>query len=320
VAIDEIESDADNRRAKAVIELARIAASGDKMRRGGADHVGVEFELRNSFMFSSINPPPLAPQDRSRLAMLNLRPHNAATMFGVPDGVETFGPQLLRQLLGAWSRFPATLKAYDQALRPYGFDSRAVDTYGTLLAIANLMLGDEALEAAGVPIGDLSMVGRMISEATAAERAERQENWVMCLEHLLASTIDNWKTGEKPSVGSVLSWLELGETVSSDQGDPLSADGEHRARRQLAAAGLGFRRTTDADGRTRVLLAVPSSGPALSKIFAGTVWGAGVWASALKQAPPEVVVERGYFVKIDRLSARCLMVDLAAYDRATGGR
>ena len=44
------------------------------MHRGGQDHTAHEFTLASCFQFSSISIPPLEPQDRRRLGILELRP------------------------------------------------------------------------------------------------------------------------------------------------------------------------------------------------------------------------------------------------------
>jgi hypothetical protein len=65
VMIDEAEAGADNRKITEVVELARVASSGDKMHRGGQDHQAHEFTLQSPFWFSSINIPPLEGSDRA---------------------------------------------------------------------------------------------------------------------------------------------------------------------------------------------------------------------------------------------------------------
>ncbi len=72
MAIDELEASAVSRKASEIVDLARVASSGGTISRGGADHEGVQFTLRNAFLFSAINPPPMEPADRSRMAILNL--------------------------------------------------------------------------------------------------------------------------------------------------------------------------------------------------------------------------------------------------------
>jgi hypothetical protein len=146
VAIDELEADDDNRRAKQVIELARLAASGAVTYRGGADHQGREFTIRSAFLFSSILVPPLSGQDRSRLAILELQElgRNAA-----PPRLDARKLRMLGQLLRArwlqqWRRWPETLEAWRAALTEAGHGGRGADQYGTLLAAADLALHDDA--------------------------------------------------------------------------------------------------------------------------------------------------------------------------------
>jgi len=57
IFLDEFEAKADNRKNISILELARIAASGDDILRGGADHRGAKFQMRSCFLFSAINPP-----------------------------------------------------------------------------------------------------------------------------------------------------------------------------------------------------------------------------------------------------------------------
>lgn len=321
VSVDELEADEDNRRGKKVIELARIAASGGMMLRGGAEHEGVQFEARNTFVFSAINPPPLGPQDRSRMAIVNLGKLDPSRISGAElIGVDVYGRMILRQLMDRWDDLDRTLTNWKAALRDAGLDSRGQDTYGTLLALANLMLGDAAMEEAGLPIDDARRLGTMIAEATAQERAEQMENWRRCLDHLLGSTIDAWKGGEKPTVGGVLERFEASAQPEAAWDTPLN-----EARQKLAAAGLGL---VILDPETmqvvkgengRPALAIPHSSPQLAKLFAGTIWAAGVWTGALKQAPVEIILRGPQVkpVKINRVASRCVLVDLHAFDEAT---
>lgn len=319
VAVDELEADADNRRVIAVIKLARLAASGAMMFRGGSEHEGVEFRACNAFAFSSINPPPLAPQDKSRMAILNLGRLDQARIRGreIVVDADCDGRMILRSLMDRWDQWPTVLRGVKESLFEAGLDSRQQDTYGTLLAVARLLLGDQAFDEA-TAIGESSTLGAMLAEATQVERAEQTENWRAALEHLLGATIDAWKGGEKPTIGSVLERLEL----DGLHYDTASSTPIEEARARLAAAGLGVKDRGDVcEGYG---LAIPSKGPALAKIFAGTPWGSGVWMNALKQAPADVVL-RGQALgskavtKINRMAERCVIVDLEAYDRHVSG-
>jgi hypothetical protein len=63
IALDEAESDEDNRSINKLVKLARDAASGSEAMRGGSDHNASRFTVRSPFMFGSILIPPLLPQD-----------------------------------------------------------------------------------------------------------------------------------------------------------------------------------------------------------------------------------------------------------------
>lgn len=315
VAVDEFEASEDNRRAKELIEIARVSFSGGRMFRGGQDHNGVEFTLRSAFFMSGINLPPMKPQDRSRFAILNLGKIDADRIGDPPViNAEKDGRMILRALMDAWPRFDETLDFWAQTLREAGLDGRgARDVFGTLFTVAQLLLGKETLAEAGLPIDQPQYLAHLLGEATAAERSEQVDNWQGCLERILASPIDAWKSGDKLTVGGVIAELEAGKDLEIKW-----------ARERLAAAGLGLKdRTALKDARgdpyaaQGYVLCVPAKGPLLMKLMADTVWREGGWHGALKQAPHQVVIRHlgnGQNVKINRVNERCLLVDLGAYD------
>lgn len=306
VAVDEMEASADNRRVEAIIELARLASSGARHWRGGADHKGVEFQARSAFFMTGIIPPPMRPQDRSRFALLDL---DQLADVGEPPRIEPdAGRMILRGLMDAWPEFDHMLGDWRVNLKQAGLDGRQQDTWGTLFAIAELMLGAEIMEDAGLPVTDAARVGEAVAAATRTDRAAQQPNWRTCLEHVLGSTIDAWKSGEKPTVGAVLD--EIDETDLKF------------IRNRLAAAGLGLveeRPEGGAHGERRYLLAVPRSSPSLGRLYQGSRWQDGGWWSSLRQGVHDGAVRDGYrVVKINRVAAHCLLVDLARYDEIAG--
>ncbi len=71
-------------------------------------------------------------------------------------------------------------------------------------------------------------------------------------------------------------------------------------------------------------LAVPYKRlPALSKIFQDTKWHGGVWSSALKQGPKDIVVRdlepKYHTLRIAGLPTKCLLIDMQAFDAIAGG-
>lgn len=309
VAVDELEASASNSKVQAVVELARLSSSGDMLWRGGQNHDGTEFRAFSTFFFSSINPPPMSSAEKSRMGMVNLGKLDRGRIGKRPVITEEIGRQLLRQLMQSWDEFQRVyLDWYDTLSLRAGFDGRACDTYGTLLAAAQILIGPEAMEDAGLPVTDQGRLGELIRSLTAEERAGQTDNWRDCLERILGSSIEgSWKGGEKQTVGGAIEAFERA---------PTALDVEH-TQKQLALVGLGFRLKDRRDPAAGAYLCIPlGTSPALAKVFYGSTWQDGGWSTALKQGPDHVIL-RGRAdsqVKINRVNTRCLLVDLAAYD------
>lgn len=313
IAIDELEGEDAPEQAQKIIKMARDAASGSIRIRGGANHQGVEFTARSTFLFSAINPPPLPPASLSRLALLQLRPlEKRAGRAPVLKASETIGPMLLRRLVDGWEDWPRLFEAYRSVLRANGHDSRGQDTFGTFLAAAHTLLGDEGMEASALPWEKLDHWGLMLAAEAAPETANNEANWSRCLANLLSAPIDQWNKGERRTIGQIL------ESASKD----ITEIGFSDARNILASADIGLiERGAAGDG---FYLAVPHTSRAVNRLLADTPWGgkgdSGSWSTALGQAPGELVkqrvpLKRGRIdnrVTIGGVQRRCLFVDLEA--------
>lgn len=306
IAVDELEADGNNARVNAVVKLARLAASGGLMLRGGQDHQGIEFQARSTFLFSAINRPPLPAQDLSRLALINIGKLDPAKLKSAPTllDADTIGPRLLRRMADAWDDFEKLYEEYRTALRSGGHDSRGQDTYGIFLTCAHMMLGDEGLERESLPFETLESWGHTLAAEKLQEVEDAQDNWQSCLQHLLTSRVDAWRNGQRQTVGALLDAMH-------DQVEGLTFSG---CEAELAQAGLGLKAPgTIAPG---YVLAVPNSGPLIASLFKGTPWGGeghlGVWGPALRQGPPDVVVsEKGKNrARINGVQLRCTMIVL----------
>jgi hypothetical protein len=223
---------------------------------------------------------------------------------------------ILRQIMDGWKDFQGDmLQYYWEELAPQGLDSRAIDTFGTLLAAAELLVGREALEEIGLPVGEANRVGELVAAATAVERSENLDNWHACIDHLFNSTIQSWHEGIKPTVGSVAEAM-----LKPDKPFPegmTAAD----ARSRLSLAGLGAVDRGKVGPDIGACIAIPSDGPQLARIFGETNWHKGVWFSALKQGPADIVLrDKGnhQVVKINNVAKRCLLIDLEAFERFAG--
>lgn len=311
VTIDEIEAEDDDRRAQAVIKLARVAASGGLILRGGADHSASKFVARSCFLFSSILVPPLRPQDLSRIAVLDLRPIESATAlrWRAVEMAE-LGAKLRRRMLDGWARFPTILEAYRQALHARGHDGRGCDLFGTLLACAEVALHDRP------PDGD-SLDGWAEQLATsAAERDSDSDHW-HCLMHLMSSTIDPFRSGAKRTVAS---WCMQAAQVKADD-VPVGESGEISDSMRLdalkALAGNGLKLVDRPEGR---VLLVANTHQSLSAIYEDTHWKArsgasGVWRQALGRLPG--ALEESSPQRFGGVQTRCVSVPFSVIQGKT---
>lgn len=286
VAIDEFEAKADNRKQKAVIELARLSASGAPMNRGGAEHKGVLFYGRSAYLLSSINTPPLDPQDLSRMAILRLKKHRPGDVRPVieQDELTRLGRQIMRRIIDNWHRWPATLSAWREFLATCGHDGRGQDTFGTLMAAADLAIADDA-EALDLEMGPnaerFDSWREALSVANLAEYEDAAENWRLCVNHLLSARIDQWKGGAQHSIGSVL--LRFWDNAGPGDENHLPFA---EARTLLEQSGVTLQRATP--DYPHFCLFIPNQHVRLHAVFEKTKWqgelSAGSWSGALRQA------------------------------------
>lgn len=309
VAVDELESENDTRKTVAILKLARLASSGAAMLRGGDRHQGVEFNARSAFIFSSINAPPLPPQDLSRMALLNLRrlvagtkpPELDARTFGV------IGRAVLRRLWEEWPRFRQTFDAFAGELAAAGMDGRGQAQYGTLLTCADMIShhgwDDERLRHASDIDGDLVPWRDLLRPSNMLEFENATENWHGCIRHLLSVRVEAWRSGLRTTVGQVLQAYHDGE----DGCDITAANG------QLSQAGLRIVFKRAAGGKHRHFLAVQNNGPLVRELFQGSKWhgdiGAGIWSQALRQGPRGAFWEVGN-ERVNGVKDRCTLIAL----------
>ena len=316
IGIDELEGEDGQDQAAQIIKMARDAASGSIRIRGGANHQGVEFQARSTFLFSAINPPPIPPASMSRLALLQLRPlTNAAAKVPTLTAAETIGPRLLRRVMDHWEDFDGLYQAYRDVLRENGHDSRGQNTFGTFLAAAHLLLGDAGFEALGYPIDNLGHWGAMLAADAAPEVSGKTPNWSKCIDEILTSQVDAWNKGERRTVGRILEDIELtDQTMIREANRLLEIAGLHVLEPGRAGAGL--------------TLCVPQQGKDINKLMSESSWGGrgsnGSWGWALSQAPEHIVLKKilaksgkgdpnrtDNRIRIGGVQRRCLFISLA---------
>lgn len=304
VAIDEMESEEDNRRNAGVINLARLAASGGVILRGGSDHGKVSFKARSCFLFSSILIPPLRSQDVSRLAILQLDKISGAKAPALnPEELAKSGRAFRRRLMEQWPRFRQTLEAYRMMLADQaGHSGRSADQFGTLLACCDLLMYD------AVPDADsLDEWAMRMQRSGMAEVEDDIADYERCLWHLLSMPLDIYRGGEKKSVGR---WIM--EAAGMKGSDPDEAN------KTLMNYGMKVKteylRLSTGTQQHKVLQ-VANSHQGMASLFKDTHWGArsgtsGVWRQSLARVPG--AVSNGKAVRFDGVVAKCVSIPLDA--------
>lgn len=298
ILVDELEGSQDPRTSQKILELARIAYSGDSLNRGGDKGVAREFKLQSSFMGSAISMPALDAQDASRMAILMLRERESAG--GKLDvdvaTLEAIGRHLLRRIFDRWGEWDGLVNVFRAAMIAVGHTDRAGDTFAPLAAGAHLALNDHAPTA-----DDLAMWQRWLDPRDLAETAGREKTWRRCLSHLIEAQPGAFAspTFTHKSVAQVL------DAFRSKRGaDETDVDN------YLRKVGLAFSWPKDEfrhefeTGR----LFVPSKHPALHDLFEGTQWAGrqgapGPWAGVLKQMPRDLWKKGASEKGLDRMTA-----------------
>ena len=179
------------------------------------------------------------PQDRSRITVVR--------MGRLPEGAEAAGraeraqaairaaaeasPALRARAVAGWPRFVDTVEAYRGELLRIGCSSREADQLGHLIAGRDLLIYDDVPEAAALA----DEVGRFESFIDAARENRETGEGEECLLHLLSSTADLWRHGDRRTVAQVI--LEALAPVGGD------------FRKALEGLGLKLINSGDPDGR-----------------------------------------------------------------------
>jgi hypothetical protein len=276
VAIDEAEADPTSLKMKGMIELVRQSSYGGFIMRGSSGGKASGFTARSAFILSSIILPSLNTQDFSRMAILELgtlatiRPPKM-----VQGEIEALGCALRKRLLEHWPRWADTLEAWRESLGAVGFDARACDQYGTMLAMADMALlddvADEATRAAWVaPFAYLGEKDRF------ASNEQTMLGW------LLSQPVDNvFRGGTMFTIGSLIRFAAGIEVAEG-------ADGKTCAM-ILRERGIFVEATGKDMHNMRVTL--PNQHAGLAKLFNQSIWGTTAsaansgWQQAVSRLP-----------------------------------
>lgn len=303
VIIDEGEGGADERRMKALVELAREAASGAVVQRAGGPNGSVQsFPVSASFLFAAIQPPSLEAADYTRTALLELRELRDQGQglgdWADPAFVTEVGRALFKRVTARFPKVLETIGLYRDALVKAGHERRGGDAFGTLLACAHVLLDDEDPEQA-----DLDHWASVLAPEKLQELDLASKNWSDCLDILLGATPSVWRNLEDKSVGAMLNrWRE--DRLMQSEMSETDEDALQKLHRRLNQVGLGLLRPGRSASYTDAMLFVPSIAAAQKELTVGTQYhGRGRVVSALKQMPPDFF-ERGVTGRLDGVSKK----------------
>ncbi|MEQ8829559.1 MAG: hypothetical protein RLW87_07100 [Alphaproteobacteria bacterium] len=274
VVLDELEMPSGEDRNARIQELLDVIRSAYTQGQGGYARMGDAGRPLNAyFLAGAIQPPPLPPAEATRIVVLRLKKlGKSADLTGFGDRTAHYaamGPRLFRRVLDGWARFPETLKAYRRLILPAFPDvPRVADTFGTLFALADIILFDRLRSDA-----DLRQWVDLVDE-DAVGVDESDDNASSCWHHLMTSHADNWNSGRRRPFSDFIEHALSNFAMAADDRDVLRM------------SGIMF---TDKDGRVvrehsdveMTHIAIGRRHQAIVQVFAKTKWRDGGYESAL---------------------------------------
>ena len=277
VILDEVEAKqaAGTNRAEGLVELARYTYQQGQGGWGRGGQQAASGMTDGIFVFGAIQAPPIDPQDRSRHINLTLGPllvdENQINDFEarlVHFG--GFGPGLWRRLLNRWDDFADVLRGYRSALRALGHEVRATDTFGSMMACAELMLFDERRSE-----DEVLAWARKAPEPGDLNEDGQMTNSEQCWQYLRTIEHGDWGSGHHEVMGELMIEAFNGANFDVDQ-----------VRRNLRRFGIavtneaGKKLTPETELEDRYI-AVARNHARLAKLFDNTPWARGGHAEAL---------------------------------------
>jgi hypothetical protein len=314
VLMDESENKGNSDRVPALVDLARLASTEDQagVGRGSPSGSTIEYAIRATFLFASINPAPLNRADMGRVAMLDLLPltnPNDRTAVDLIRRASSHGPVLRARIVEGFTRFRENIHAVRQALRPAD-RGRMGDLLGALLGAAYTCLSDSPLNALEAQrLVDLFDTETMIGSTESLDHME-------CALHLLSTTM----TVEASTGGRYAK--AIGEAIRDfiDGVDMTDGIGPHD--KDLGRHGLRVRWLNELDDPQRPVtphLIVATKHRQLQKLFEQTKWNGG-WTRSIKRFPGAISFRAVWFAGVTAHSVAVPIASLPMAQTSVGLR
>lgn len=278
IAVDEAENEPGSQRMRDVIRLAREAATGGVILRGGQQHQGAQFFAQSTFSFSSIIIPPLPGQDMRRMTILEMGSLKDAKPLHLDfEEIGMMGSVISRRLMQGWPRWAETFERYRAALAATGHDPGGCNQHGTLLAMADLMRFDQCADA-----DTIQLLCRALSARAVDASQDKVSNAEAMLRHLTSFPLDVFRGGTRMTIGKL---VMIGANINEDDLNKDSPATPFSCRAALEAHGIYFEGNKE---DCRIIL--PNRHTGLGNLFRGTQWespvdATGAWTQAMRRLP-----------------------------------
>lgn len=275
VLLDEAEGDATGAMQQVIGLIRRMSGStGANVSKGSPGGLVQRFTVIGCALMAGINPPPLAPQDRSRILRFDiLKATSDPTAAARVDAAIAWARKMsgrfrARVLLGA-QRFAGAVDAYRAALMAAQCDGRQADVLAVALAGRDLLLYDDPPDSDSME----EVVGTLAVRIAAMRADDREDNDAQqCLNHLMTFIPDHWRSGTRATVGDLIAVARTEPKGDGENGKALRT--------------YGMRVEMDEGGTPFLLVANRHGG--LRRIFHGTRWAEGGWVGTLRRLGTDV--------------------------------
>lgn len=272
VLLDEAEGGEHNK-IEAILRIARHASDGEGAvtGRGTTSGIAQDFFFAGTFMFAGIHEPSLAPQDRTRIAQLALRPALAGSYRAADydrfehnvTAIETRSAPLFRYMIERYPHFRMAERAYRAILQDHFRTTPrfAIQAAALLAGYDTLFLSTHRTK--NVLLFRTREILPALRSAMAVDEAEPGEQVLQ----VLASKVPSFLG---PDQNKTVVELINAAVQSPTRGDAIKLI--RRIGLNLPPIHPGF-------------LAIAYNHSGLDQIFAGTQWTQGRWVRPLTQLP-----------------------------------
>ncbi len=293
-----------------VLKIMRAAYSASStVFKGTADQHGKEFRIQTSVMAASISEPALEPADRTRIAMVKLKPRQGAS--GQPprnltaeESATFFWGSIQR-----WSRFQHIYDVVQQNWNDMAGngDGREAETFGTILAAGMVSIPDIQTDD-DILLALRRMVSRILPQLEEVRQGTAEHEIILRTLLTQNVTVEYHETDDRGNDRINRETRSLGGLVRNivDGGDNPD---ELRA---LALLGLSVR---EKDGQT-TFLAIPMRHSGLLALLKASRYNKdGAWAGGLKDVPGAIW---GHPVRVSGQVMKCVMVPITGLSLQQG--